>query len=125
MGTFGSGNFDSDYSADYLSEVTSKIVADIKTAMEDPSELEPDEIGGVEVPCSIELLVLIAKQEWMGTVLPEVETIKQWRKTFMEVWERCIDDLDPKPDHKANRRQVLERTFDELLEATEKYEPGS
>ena len=122
MGTFGPGNFDSDGSADYLSEVTGKIIADLTAAMEDPAELEPDEVGGVEVPCRIELLVLIAKQGWMGTELPAVKTVQQWRVKFMEVWERCIDGLDPKPDHKAKRREVLERTFEALLAASKEHE---
>jgi Domain of unknown function (DUF4259) len=120
MGTWGPGNFDSDYAADHLGIVTDSLIKEIKAAIENPEELEPDEYWGVAVPCHIELLVLIAKQGWAGSTLPEPETIQEWRETFMATWDRCIDDLEPTPEHRAKRREVLERTFEALSEVSRK-----
>ena len=70
------------------------------------------------MPCNIELLTLIGRQGYVGCQFPEPDTVAQWRQTFMEGWERTIDDLEPKGDHKTKRREVLQRTFDDLLEAS-------
>ncbi len=34
----------------------------------------------------------------------------------MAVWEASIDGLEPAPERKMQRRAVLERTFDQLIE---------
>ncbi|MFB6817801.1 DUF4259 domain-containing protein [Streptomyces sp. NPDC056347] len=115
MGTWGSGNFDSDTAADHLSDITGRLIARIAEAMAgDPVGLEPDEYDGVTVPCDIELLCLIAEQGHVGAGVPEPEVVAGWRRTFMDVWERTIDGLEPAPGHKEGRRAELTRTFDRL-----------
>ncbi|MGW2177907.1 DUF4259 domain-containing protein [Streptomyces sp. NPDC001732] len=115
MGTWGTGNFDSDTAADHLSAVTGRLVARIEEAMAgDPVGLEPDEYDGVTVPCDIELLCLIAEQGHVGSAVPGAAVVAGWRKTFMDVWERTIDELGPKPEYKKGRRAELIRTFDRL-----------
>ncbi|WP_432993719.1 DUF4259 domain-containing protein [Dactylosporangium sp. CA-233914] len=118
MGTWGSGNFGSDTAADHLSILTERLVREVEDAMAgDPVELEPDEYWGVAVPCNLEILYLLAGQSWVGVVLPEVETVEAWKATFLAVWDASIDGLEPTPQHKAQRRAVLERTFDQLAAA--------
>ena len=124
MGTWGSGNFDSDTAADHLGILTAKLIEEVEDAMGDPAQLEPDEYWGVAVPCNIELLVLIAKQHFVGCQIPEVETVKAWRDTYMQVWESHIDALAPKPDHKTERRKALERTIRKLLEISQREHEG-
>ena len=71
MGTWGSGNFDSDTAADHLAILTGRLISEVTDAMSgDPVEIEPDEYWGVAVPCNLELLHLIARQNHVGAVHP-------------------------------------------------------
>ncbi|WP_430791748.1 DUF4259 domain-containing protein [Actinoplanes sp. G11-F43] len=118
MGTWGSGNFDSDTAADHLAEVTGRLVSEVEEAMAgDPVELEADEYWGTAVPCNLELLTLLAGRDWVGVSLPEVATVEGWKATYLAAWDPSIDELGPSPEFKAERRAVLERTFDQLIEA--------
>ncbi|MEE1747385.1 MULTISPECIES: DUF4259 domain-containing protein [unclassified Streptomyces] len=122
MGTWGSGNFDSDTAADHLSGITGRLLSEIEEAMAgDPVVLEPDEYDGVAVPCNIELLALIAEQGHVGVTMPEPAVVEGWKKTFMDVWERTIDGLEPKQEYKEDRRAELIRTFDRLAALAERH----
>jgi hypothetical protein len=115
MGTWGSGNFDNDTAADHLGELIDELIEDVtKTMARGPGSIEPDEYGGVAVPCNLEILCLLAKQKWVGVELPEAATIAKWKATYLGVWDAKIDGLKPKPSHKTARRAVLVATFDEL-----------
>lgn len=117
MGTWGTGNFDSDTAADHLQLVTSRLVAEVAEAMSgDPVEIEPDEYWGVAVPCNLELLHLIAQQNHVGAELPDPDTIADWKSRFLAVWNDAIEDLAPQPGYREQRRAVLVRTFDELAD---------
>ncbi|WFR73519.1 DUF4259 domain-containing protein [Prescottella defluvii] len=117
MGTWGSGNFDSDTAADHLSDLTGRLVDEVTKAMSgDPVEIEPDEYWGVAVPCNLELLHLIAQQHYVGVNLPDPGTIADWKDRFLAVWDGTIDGLEPQPDYKEQRRERLVRTFDQLAE---------
>ncbi|MDP9848504.1 DUF4259 domain-containing protein [Streptosporangium lutulentum] len=119
MGTWGPGNFDDDTAADHLSAVTDRLIAEVAEAMAgDPLDIEPDEYWGVAVPCNLELLYLIARQGHVGATLPEADTIEEWKKSYLAVWDREIDGLEPGPEHRERRREVLVRTFDQLAELT-------
>ncbi|MFJ7492370.1 DUF4259 domain-containing protein [Streptomyces sp. NPDC097727] len=115
MGTWGSGNFDDDTAADHLSGITGRLVSEIEEAMAgDPVGLEPDDYWGVAVPCNVELLCLIAEQHYVGATVPAAAVAERWKRTFMDVWERAIDGLEPEPEYKERRRAELIRTFDRL-----------
>lgn len=117
MGTWGSGNFDSDTAADHLSGLTDQLISEVTEAMSgDPVGIEPDEYWGVAVPCNLELLHLVAQQRYVGASLPDPETIADWKTRFLAVWDKTIDDLEPGPEYKEQRRAVLVRTFDQLAE---------
>ncbi|MGW4233188.1 DUF4259 domain-containing protein [Streptomyces sp. NPDC004980] len=119
MGTWGAGNFDSDTAADHLAALADRLVTEVTEAMAgDPVELEPDEYWGVTVPCNLELLLVLDRQGWVGVSLPSPEVIRTWQKTFLGVWERTIDGLEPKPAYKDERRAVLNKTFEDLAEAS-------
>lgn len=115
MGTWGTGNFDDDTSSDHLSILTDQLIREVADAMAgDPVKLEPDEYWGVAVPCNLELLLLIAEQRYVGTTLPEADTIAGWKQQYLTIWDRAIYALEPGPEFKVQRRAVLVRTFDQL-----------
>jgi hypothetical protein len=118
VGTWGSGNFESDTASDHLSMVVDRLVTEVAEAMAgDPVAIEPDEFWGVAVPCNLELLHVLAQAGYAADYLPEAGVVEEWKKTFMEVWEQTIDDLEPSPVFKVERRSVLNRTFDQLADA--------
>ena len=125
MGTWGHGNFDSDTAADHLSIVTGRLIDEITEAMAgDPVEIEPDEYWGVAVPCNLELLHLIAQQDYAGALLPDPDTLADWKTRFLAVWDESIDGLAPAPAVKQQRRATLVRTFDQLAELAARRQDG-
>jgi hypothetical protein len=123
MGDWGTGNFENDTAADHLSILTDRLITEVTDAMAgDAVEIEPDEYWGVAVPANLELLSLLARQGYVGASLPGAEVVEGWKKTYMAVWEGCIDGLAPSPGYKDERRTVLIRTFDELAELRRKEE---
>ncbi|MDB1086702.1 DUF4259 domain-containing protein [Streptomyces sp. ACA25] len=119
MGTWGSGNFESDTARDYLSSFVDRLVAEVAEAMDgDPVAIEPDEYEGVAVPCRLELLHVLTRAGHTSDTPLRPELVEQWKKHFMAVWERTIDGLEPAQGFKEQRRAVLIRTFDQLAEAT-------
>jgi hypothetical protein len=122
MGSWGHGNFQNDTAADHLSILTARLLDEIKQAMADPEELEPDEYWGVAVPCNIELLCVLAEQDWVGVALPSSDEVDTWRTTYIEVWEGYIDELEPTPEARAKRRAILDATFDRLAAAVQREE---
>ncbi|MEU1623016.1 DUF4259 domain-containing protein [Streptomyces sp. NPDC005722] len=117
MGSWGSGNFDGDTAADHLSLLTARLVREVEDAVAGaPGTLEPDEYWGVAVPCNVELLHLIAGRGWAGAVLPAAATVHRWKAAHLAAWDAAIDDLEPSPEYRAERRAVLVRTFDALAE---------
>lgn len=118
MGTWGSGNFESDTAAEHLSTVIGRLVAEVAGAMAgDPAAIEPDEYWGAAVPCHLELLYVLARAGYAadGPLRPGV--VEEWKEHFMAVWEGSIDGLAPDPGFTEERRAVLHRTFDQLAEA--------
>jgi len=116
MGVWGPGNFDDDTAGEYVWGITERLIKETNDAMRNPRQLEPDEYWGVIVPCNVELLSLLASKRW-GASVPKPSVVEQWKETYMTVWEGYIDKLilPEHPEHKALRREVLLRTFDELL----------
>jgi tetratricopeptide (TPR) repeat protein len=115
MGTWGEGNFDGDTSTEHLYALMDRLVAEVTTAMANPQDIEPDEYWGCAIPCNIEILNVIARQRWSGTNIPKPAIVEQWKRDYLSVWDGHIDELEPAPEHKTKRREVLVKTFDELL----------
>ncbi|GAA2064307.1 DUF4259 domain-containing protein [Streptomyces sp. XM4011] len=118
MGTWGSGNFESDPAREYLSSFLDGLVAEIAEAMDgDPVAIEADEYEGVVVPCRLELLHVLIRAGHTSDTPLRPELVRHWKQRYLAVWERTIDELEPAPGFKEERRAVLNRTFDQLAEA--------
>ncbi|MBW6435819.1 hypothetical protein KZ829_18925 [Actinoplanes hulinensis] len=52
-----------------------------------------DEYWGVAAPCNLELLHLIAKQNYIGASLADPDTIAGWKAKFLAVWDESIDEM--------------------------------
>lgn len=120
MGALGSGNFDNDTAADHLGTICDSLIRDIEAAMQNPTQLEPDEYWGVAVPCNIELLVLFRKSHYFGATLPDPTTATRWRDTYMGIWLAKIDSLKPKPKYREERLGVLTKLFANLIRLAKK-----
>ncbi len=122
MGTWDAGVFDNDCALDHVCEFTGKMIQDIDEAVADPSELECDEYWGDAMPAHVEMLLLLHRDA--HGLLPPQEKAEHWRDTYMNVWDSYIDELDPDPDYKIKRRQVLTSLFDRLISATTDLDGG-
>jgi hypothetical protein len=125
MGTWGPGNFENDCAADHLYRVCGPLLKEVVEAMKDPSSLEPDELYGDLVPANLEIIACLSEhlgrhergeiQDFLyPCVLPPPETVAEWKKKYLAVWDTCIDGLAPDPDYKRQRREILVATFDRV-----------
>ncbi len=120
MGVWGTGNFENDTAADYLSLITSQIAEEIEEAISHPNEIEPDEFEGVVVPCKLEILYLFAKQHWVGLMLPDSALVIKWKKEYLFVWDQYMEKSDSKEEYINARRKVIAKTFDQLIKYLKK-----
>ena|SRR5579872_5759533 len=112
MGTWGAGNFDSDAALDYIGEVTGAIEARIEACLADEDASALDEDGeGVLMP-SVALLSVLHEHCKAGP--PKPEAVLRWKRQYLAIFDDQIDDLDPVPGYKEERRAVIEGTFDRL-----------
>ena len=126
MGTWGAGNFEDDTALDHLSVVRNtykleamcaELLGAVKDAMASPNSLEPDEYEGVIVPCNLEIIAQMMDVFGASVcTLPRPSVLEKWKNTYLKVWDGYIDELDPDPDWKQSRREVLVQTFDRVLE---------
>ncbi|EAQ82689.1 DUF4259 domain-containing protein [Blastopirellula marina] len=112
MGTFGTGVFDNDGALDFVCEMVSQLTDKINTCFEDGSADLEEEGDAVLLP-AVAVISLLAKN--CHAAPPDLEVIYSWRERFLAIYDQQIDDLDPEPAYKAERRQVVEATFEDLV----------
>jgi hypothetical protein len=103
---------------EHLTIVIDQLVAEVAEAMAgDPKGIVHDENGWGAVARGLGLLFVLAQAGYRSDSPLHPDVVEEWKKHFMAVWERTIDDLGPSPSFKKERRAVLNRTFDQLTEA--------
>ena len=128
MGTWGHGNFENDTAADHLCELCAPLLDQIRTAVEDKTEMEPDEPTSDWMMANVEILAVLGEnigrtgKDWVGDFafpfpLPDPDEVDSWKQAYLEVWDGDIDDLEPSPEYKTNRRATIVATFDRLAKA--------
>lgn len=126
MGTWGSGNFDSDPAHEHLTMIVDRLVDEVAEVMaaDDPVQLEPDEHWGVAIPCNLELVCALYDAGYVADSMPAAEVVEGWKETFVGVWERTIDGLGPSEEWKRERRAILVATFDRMVRACAEVADG-
>jgi len=114
MGTWGTGNLDSDAAADHLEFVCAPMVRQIAEAMGDEKRIEPGEYDADAVMVNLEVLACLGENLACQFNLPDPITIASWKRTFLKIWDEMIDDLDPGPEYKVERRRIIAATFDRV-----------
>ena len=125
MGTWGSGNFENDAAADHLIDLCRPLLTEIEGAMKDPSSLVPDGDDAVIVIANLEIIACLS--EHLGRynhsklgkilypcVLPSPDVVGNWKQAYLALWDGHIDELEPKPEYKKQRREVIAETFDRV-----------
>jgi hypothetical protein len=112
MGTWGAGNFDNDGARDWLGEVMTRLEREIDACLATPGRADLDEDGeGVLMP-TVAILTVLA--EHCDAPPPVAVTVRTWRAAYLAIFDDQIDDLEPAPGFKDERRQVIEATFAKL-----------
>jgi hypothetical protein len=122
MGTFAEHNFGNDGAMQYLAMLIAKLVATINEVVADKSRIALDEDGETLLMPSVEILALLCER--YGAEPPRPETVRQWSDKYLDVYDRTIDKLRPKPGFKAARRKVIDRTFRWLESLAETHWAG-
>ncbi len=118
MGTWGTGNLDSDNASDYLViEIFGPLQTQILSVLEGSTSAEADEDGDATIVAVDALATLCAHFGYKSRI--SKVTLQSIRKTFLEIWSESIDGLDPVEGHKEARQAEIEKTFDRLLEYAE------
>jgi len=113
MGTWGSGNFDSDQALDYLAQVCDPLVEKLVAIVENPSLAEADEDGWEECLVAVEILTRLGGHYISEKLTPSL--VATCRDVLLTEWLASIDELDPDPDYRAARPAVIRESFDKLL----------
>jgi hypothetical protein len=125
MGTWGPGNLDSDSAGGHLDSILDELVRLIRTCFSSQI-MQSDEwffemYGEPKLMPTIDIfLTLIEKY---GILPSDVTTdeVKQWKETYLKIYDRVIDKF-AKPEHKVERRQVIEDTFSGLEQLVHEWE---
>jgi hypothetical protein len=105
MGTWSSENFGNDAALDLVCSVANNV----KKELAAPSGVEDLELVMAAVA------ILKALIEHCHAPRPDSSEIIALRDKVLAIYDAEIDELDPSPEFKAERRKVIEQTFDEFL----------
>lgn len=105
MGTWASDNFGNDGACDYRASVADYLLS---TAKPPADFLEID-----EVMAAVAIILAICERYGAPGNLQNFD-VESLRHSVIAVYDAEIDDYSPDPDHKRHRREVINRTFDEL-----------
>jgi len=116
MGTWGSGNFDSDYALDWFeTEILTPLIKRIEGIIKCPVACEWDEEGEGKLMPAVELLALLL--ETYGRRMIDQPTVDRWKATYLGVFDKTFHTADATPEFNAERRDVIVKTFDRLSAA--------
>lgn len=119
MGTWGSGNFENDTAGDFFLSLIDKMTGDIRERIDTPPESAGNRGWSDIVPCLVEIITVLGRQDFHCLCL-DPEEIKKWKRIFMQRWAETVADTFFEEDHRREREQILGDTFDKLIALAEK-----
>ena len=118
MGTWGAGNFENDDAGDYRDAVAREFIKRIEQTF-DAGQAHLDEDGeGILIP-SVQILSVL--HEAIGCAPPNLARVISWKERYLRIYDEEIDGLEPKPDFKIRRREVIQETFEKLEQQAHEY----
>lgn len=122
MGTWGSGNFDSDGALDFVAGITDDLTARIEAILSDDEASMLDEEGEAVLVPSVHLLAVL--HESTGATIPKADVVARWKAHYLALFDAQIGGLDPAEGFEAERRTVIVETFDRLAALAEAFWKG-
>jgi hypothetical protein len=123
MGTWGPGNLDSDGALDEIATRSHELMEQLWTRLGTQESWEADEYDHDALFVDFEtLFALEAAGVFEGQALPSPEEVAPVRTRWIEGWDAYFDGLSPKGDFKAQRRAVIDATFDRFVALCEKHQ---
>jgi hypothetical protein len=116
MGTWGAGNFDSDYALDFLDTEVQRHVDAIERIFADDELFQLDEDAEAVLVPSVFILSLLC--EHCRAHLPATSDVAQWKARYLAMYDQQIDAMEATPGFKDERRFVIAATFDRLAALT-------
>lgn len=111
------GNFDNNWSVDYIQQLVDGWLAIIKKTMKTKGTIiDPDEYYHYIVLCNIELVAYLGERyESCIYYNVSIKKIKKWKKKMLKIYDRFYEQLgESNKDDVVKRRKVIAHTFDKL-----------
>jgi hypothetical protein len=132
MGTWGTGNFDNDYSRDFLAFLVERWEQLIEKILagEVPEELAAHDYEPGLDACEecvmpmVEVMILVAER-LDPDYLPASETVERWRSQYLSLFDRDCHQWDASPRFDAERRAIIDTTFGRLLNIVRSRQDGA
>lgn len=122
MGTWGSGNLDSDGALDTVGDLSSVLIDKIWKALQSQQSWEADEHEYDELFVHFEWLISLEEKGLLSIWnLPSATEFDAASKVWLEGWGEYFDGLSG-PEFKAERLEVIQKTFGTFRELCIKNE---
>jgi hypothetical protein len=109
MGTWGSGNFAGDAALDFVESIAAEV---------DKELVPPEDFGDIEIIMAA-VATRVVLIEHCNANPPERIAVETLRDSVLEMYDEEIEGRDSDPEYLAERRRVIEQTFDALLKLIE------
>jgi hypothetical protein len=119
MGTWGSGNFDSDSALDFIGGEVRRHIREIDAIMADEVRFRLDEDAEAMLMPSVVMLSLLCEHCHSG--LPRDLDADAWKARYLAMFDEQIGGLAPAPGFAEERRAIIAATFDHLRELHDRF----
>ena len=105
MGTWAEGNFDNDSALDLVADIADEVAKEMTP---------PEEVEDIDLVMGA-VAIRMALVQHCHAPRPNAAEIASLKLAVLSVYDEQIDGLEPEPEFKINRRQVISDTFDEFI----------
>lgn len=119
MDDWSEDNFGNEGARDYLSMLTTQLVATITAIFNNKSRLRPEEDGETMLMPSVDVLAQLCER--CDAVPPKPDLVRQWAKKYLKAFAASADRVHPDEECQTRRRKVIENTFRWLQGLSDSY----